>query len=322
MLQEIIALRQRIGQCAANVRHLYDDPNPMDAISQELLQQNQNPVVEAARVLGLAQRLDQQLAERQDFFRGGDEWDQQAEQALLSQRQSLPPVVRPLSARLTVARLQAYQAGLTNDIPGLVQCVEQQPPVPTGPFAPALFPIDVDAFEEILLTCAARAERQVNQTELQRTPDRNDCNQNVHFRGEVITRAMAFGTLKGEAAENCVQQTMTRMGRANEVVMEATYYPHQDRVEYLGSNVQRYGSQRPDVVLYHLNRFHHDIDAIRRVYDYKFPCPPAFGAQSAWRQYRGNDQRFAGLNQGQIYRNLLRAEVFMVSPGTIYSGGA
>jgi hypothetical protein len=180
----------------------------------------------------------------------------------------------------------------------------------------------VGEFEERLVECARQAERQVNASFFgNRTPTREECGEEVVVDGcsKPMTRAMLLGQQKHVLALQCAQEVLEQLWPAPySIEQRYRYYRHARFVETVsreeearliaqGCTRELWRTIKPDLVL------HADRHLLRSVLtlDFKFPCPDT--NKPRWRRY-GDDSAYAGADQGDIYRDALGGDAWIISP--------
>ncbi len=181
---------------------------------------------------------------------------------------------------------------------------------------------DVNEFEEHLVECARKAERQIN-SELfgDRSPTRQECGEEVLVDGcsEPITRAMLLGQRKHELALQCAEEVLRQRWPAPySIEQRYRYYQHARLVETVskaeearliaqGCTRELWRTIKPDLVL------HEDRRLLRAVLtlDFKFPCPET--NEPRWTRY-GENSAYSGSEQGRIYKEALGGEALIISP--------
>jgi hypothetical protein len=182
----------------------------------------------------------------------------------------------------------------------------------------------VSDFEERLEECAKQAERQVNSSFFgNRSPTREECGEEVDVDGcgKPLTRAMLLGRQKHALALQCAREVLEQLWPAPfSIEQRYRYYQHARILEFVsrqeearliaqGCTPELRRTIKPDIVL------HADHDLLRSVLtlDFKFPCPDTNRPQ--WTRY-GENSAYAGSHQGEIYKQALGGEVFLISPRT------
>ncbi|ATB43682.1 hypothetical protein CYFUS_009162 [Cystobacter fuscus] len=182
----------------------------------------------------------------------------------------------------------------------------------------------VSDFEERLAECARQAEHQVNFSFFgNRSPTRAECGEEVDVDGcgGRITRAMLLGQRKHALALQCAREVLEQLWPAPfSIEQRYRYYKYAEILETVsreeearllaeGCTRALWRTIKPDIVL------HADRNLLRSVLtlDYKFPCPDT--NEPRWTRY-GESSAYAGFNQGEIYRQALGGEVFLISPMT------
>lgn len=180
----------------------------------------------------------------------------------------------------------------------------------------------VGEFEERLVECVIRAERQVNASYFgNRAPTRQECGEEVDVDGcgARITRAMQLGQQKHEVALQCARQVLEELWPGqfsleqryryypNARVLETVSREEEARLIAQGCTRELWRTIKPDLVL------HADGDLLRSVLtlDFKFPCPDS--NQPQWKQY-GEGSAYFGFNQGEIYKEALGGAALIISP--------
>jgi hypothetical protein len=186
-------------------------------------------------------------------------------------------------------------------------------------FAPSLLPLlkndhaVVEDFEERLVECARKAEREVNARYFgDRSPTRDECGEEVEVDGcsELITRAMQLGREKHELALQCAREVLEQMWPAPfSIEQRYRYYSHAEFLELISPEEEKrlleqgcirelWRTIKPDIVL------HADRNFLRAVLilDFKFPCPNTNAPRWTW---YGSASAYAGSTQDQIYRKAL-----------------
>ncbi|WNG51647.1 hypothetical protein F0U60_51665 [Archangium minus] len=180
----------------------------------------------------------------------------------------------------------------------------------------------VDELEESLKECARQAEYQVNSSLFgNRAPTREECGEELEVDGcgEPITRAMLLGRQKHVIALACAREVLTELWPAPfSIEQRYRYYRASRFIETIsqeeeqrlidqGCTRELWRTIKPDIVL------HKDYNLLQAVIilDFKFPCPPTNPAQ--WKQY-GQKSAYSGLNQGEVYKEALGGEVFLLTP--------
>ncbi|MFE8601368.1 hypothetical protein [Archangium violaceum] len=173
---------------------------------------------------------------------------------------------------------------------------------------------DVKVVEQVLTDCAQKANEQVNKEdeELQgREPTREECRQVVRMDGgKEVTRAMELGARKHEVALDCVRNAFAERFTQN-VRVEPTYqkdfstglwrWVDPKQVEewlQLGLTSMLWGALVPDIVI-HVSG---DPNQVRRIYDFKFPCPA--DNRPTWRPFTEGQAHYPN-HQGTMYRKAL-----------------
>lgn len=136
--------------------------------------------------------------------------------------------------------------------------------------------------EDILKDCAGQAEADVNQAAQKRDdvgkfrngkfPNEAECNKVLRIEGDdKVTLARELGTLKHEAAFQCVQARLSQKFPHN-FSIEPRYRrdPAPGTSGYVLTDRMQ-GSLRPDIVLH----FTRNATRIQCVFDFKFPCLPS-----------------------------------------------
>jgi hypothetical protein len=180
----------------------------------------------------------------------------------------------------------------------------------------------VSDFEERLEECARQAESQVNSSFFgNRSPTRAECGEEVDVDGcgGLITRAMLLGQRKHILALQCARDVLDQLWPAPfSIEQRYRYYQHARILETVsreeearllaqGCTPKLWRTIKPDIVL------HADRNLLRSVLtlDYKFPCPET--NEPRWTHY-GENSAYSGFNQGEIYKQALEGEVFLISP--------
>jgi hypothetical protein len=181
----------------------------------------------------------------------------------------------------------------------------------------------VGELEERLVECAIQAERQVNAAFFgDRAPTRQECGEEVEVDGcgARITRAMLLGQRKHEVALRCARKVLEELWRRPySIEQRYRYYPNAKVLETVsreeearlikeGCTHELWRTIKPDLVL------HEDHIPLRSVLtlDLKFPCPDT--NKPRWKEYDRNSA-YAGYSQGQLYKEALGGESFLISPG-------
>jgi hypothetical protein len=180
----------------------------------------------------------------------------------------------------------------------------------------------VGEMEARLEECARQAERQVNALHFgDRAPTREECGEEVEVEGcgERVTRAMVLGQRKHEVALQRAREVLEQLWPGPySIEQRYRYYPNAKVVETVsreeearlikqGCTHELWRTIKPDLVL------HADRNLLRSVLtlDYKFPRPETNRPQ--WKQYGGNSA-YSGSSQGEIYKEALGGETFLISP--------
>lgn len=181
----------------------------------------------------------------------------------------------------------------------------------------------VGELEERLVECAIKAERRINTVFFgDRAPTRKECGEEVEVDGcgARITRAMVLGQRKHEVALQCAREVLEELWRRPySIEQRYRYYPNagiletvsrqeEARLVVQGCAGELWRTIKPDLVL------HADRDLLRSVLtlDFKFPCPDT--NEPRWSQY-GENSAYAKSNQGQVYKDALGGQPFLISPG-------
>ncbi len=178
-------------------------------------------------------------------------------------------------------------------------------------------------FEQQLIECARLAERQVNSQFFgNRSPTRQECGEEVFVDGcdGPISRAMHLGKLKHDVALQCAQQVLEQLWPAPfSIEQRYRYYPHAKFLEPVskeeearliaqGCTRELWRTIKPDIVL------HKDRSSLLRsvlTLDFKFPCPDT--NEPRWTRY-GENSAYSGRTQGDVYKEALEGEVWIISP--------
>jgi hypothetical protein len=180
----------------------------------------------------------------------------------------------------------------------------------------------VNELDERLWECARRAERQVNAAHFGgRAPTRAECGEEVMVDGcpEPITRAMLLGQQKHAVALQCAREVLEpRWPRPFSIEQRYRYFPNTRLLETVsrqeetrliaqGCTSELWRTIKPDIVL------HADHGLLRSVLtlDLKFPCPDTNLPQ--WKRY-GESSAYPGRTQGELYKEALGGEPFLLSP--------
>jgi hypothetical protein len=193
-------------------------------------------------------------------------------------------------------------------------------------FAPVLLTLlqsdnAVNDFQERLEECARQAEREVNSSFFgNRSPTRAECGEEVDVDGcGRITRAMLLGQRKHVLALQCAREVLEQHWPAPfSIEQRYQYYQYAEIVETVsraqeadllarGCTPELWRTIKPDIVL------HADRDLLRSVLtlDFKFPCPETNDPR--WTRY-GQNSAYVGSTQGEIYKQALGGEAFLISP--------
>jgi hypothetical protein len=152
------------------------------------------------------------------------------------------------------------------------------------------------------------------------TPDADECKQETTDRqGRRVTWAMRLGTEMHEVAQHCTKAALTRL-RPGGFSLEQRYRydsatgqwklvsTDQERLlEETGNGGELMGTLQPDVVIHPGNPL-----MVQAVYDFKFPCANT-DKRPEWRKYP-NGHPYAGMRQGNLYKNALGTTPHMVVP--------
>lgn len=175
---------------------------------------------------------------------------------------------------------------------------------------------EVARVEHVLVECAKRANREVNDRMLGpgRRTTRELCEEQVvDANGRTVKRGVLLGNAKHEAALACVQEELgaTDAGRFS---LEPRYLRDaktgltrwldpEEVARWLaaGQFFLLTGTIAPDVVLHALG----NPLKVQRIYDFKFPCPVTNPPQ--WDIYPEGSP-FADKPQGVVYQELLSSE--------------
>jgi hypothetical protein len=182
----------------------------------------------------------------------------------------------------------------------------------------------VEEFEEHLVECAMKAERQVNASLFgNRSPTREECGEELETDGcgVPLTRAMLLGQQKHVLALQCAHEVLEKFWPASfSLEQRYRYYPNAQFLETVsrkeearliaqGCTRELWRTIKPDIVL------HADHNSQRAVLtlDFKFPCPDT--NEPRWTRYK-ETSAYAGYNQGEIYKQALGGEALLISPQT------
>lgn len=156
-------------------------------------------------------------------------------------------------------------------------------------------PIAVVDFKKILKDCVKSAQTCVDSKNP--NPPQNDkeweeyCKKNKKKRGDKV----------GEEAEACVKQKMAAQNRSDEIACDQPYRGPPPKATGKPREVID-GTVRPDVVLHAPGA----SNSVRRVYDFKAPCPPS--NMPRWGK-RGS------FGQGENYIRTFKQAPKLVAPG-------
>ena len=169
--------------------------------------------------------------------------------------------------------------------------------------------------EEALVRCVREADRRVNDIHFQgKSPSAEICGQ-IKV-GERTTWAAYLGLFKHEESWPCLRAELDKLmpGRyllhprfkLNEQTGQWEHWNENKVKEIIASQgwTGLTGTIEPDLILMDATRL------IVRIYDLKFPCPDT--NWSGWRRYLDGPNE--GSNQGRVYKEVLHAEAFLVSP--------
>jgi hypothetical protein len=180
----------------------------------------------------------------------------------------------------------------------------------------------VGEFEARLVECARLAERQVNAAHFgDRSPTRQECGEEVDVEGcnARVTRAMLLGQQKHALALQCAREVLAELWPAPfSIEQRYRYYPsiplletvspeEEARLIAQGCTRELWRTIKPDLVL-HADR---DLSRAVLILDFKFPCPDTNAPR--WTQY-GEKSAYVGTDQGQLYKDALGGEAFLISP--------
>jgi hypothetical protein len=183
-----------------------------------------------------------------------------------------------------------------------------------------------NALHERLQECVSQAEQKVNASFLgDREPTRDECGEelDVDGCGEPVTRAMLLGSRKHLLALACSRQVLQQLWPASfSVEQRYRYYRNARFLETISQEEERrlieqgctrelWRTIKPDIVL-HSNSA--PLTAVL-IIDFKFPCPPT--NTPTWKRY-GRASAYAGLNQGEVYKEALGGEALLLSPRGIF----
>jgi len=121
-------------------------------------------------------------------------------------------------------------------------------------------------------------------------------------------------------ALQCAREVLEELWRRPySIEQRYRYYPNARMLETVsrqeearllkeGCTRELWRTLKPDLVL------HADGDLLRSVLtvDFKFPCPDT--NKPRWKEYEGNSA-YVGYTQGQLYKEALGGEPFLISPG-------
>jgi hypothetical protein len=181
---------------------------------------------------------------------------------------------------------------------------------------------EVSRLEERLEECARLAERRVNSSYFgNRPPTRHECGEELVVDGcpTPITRAMLLGREKHVLALQCAREVLEELWPAPfSIEQRYRYYQHAQVLETVskaeearliqqGCTRELWRTIKPDIVL------HADRNLLRSILtlDFKFPCPDT--NKPRWTEY-GDKSAYTGYNQGDIYRQALGGEAYLISP--------
>jgi hypothetical protein len=174
--------------------------------------------------------------------------------------------------------------------------------------------------EQVLKDCVEQANAEVNLRRFGANPTRAQCSEQVGVdtKGNPITRSMTLGTEKHQVAFRCIQErlpsawpggfSLEQRYRYDRQAQQTTLVSEEDAQALLrqGRSDELRGTLRPDIVI-HAGE---PLQALA-VYDLKFPCPGT--NQPKWNDYPQGHPYFRS-NQGQIYREALKATPALVAP--------
>jgi hypothetical protein len=175
--------------------------------------------------------------------------------------------------------------------------------------------------DEALAECADAARSAVMLKHFQRSPTREECNEQVgtDSKGKPITRAMQLGVEQHAIALQCAEHKLNELKpggfsikpryRVDPRTGQAAYMPRKE-VEALlsqGRGAELRGTIEPDIVI-HEGQPHQ----VQDVYDYKFPCVNT-SQRTPWRKYpKGHTHE--GSTQGDVYREALGGKPARIQP--------
>jgi hypothetical protein len=154
-----------------------------------------------------------------------------------------------------------------------------------------------------------------------RAPTRAECGEEVDVDGcgARVTRAMLLGQQKHVLALQCAREVLEELWpKPYSVEQRYRYYPNAGVLETVsreeearlireGCTGELWRTIKPDLVL------HADGDLLRSVLtlDFKFPCPESNVPR--WKEY-DRKSAYSPNNQGQVYKQALKGEPFLISP--------
>jgi len=180
----------------------------------------------------------------------------------------------------------------------------------------------VGEFEERLVDCARRAERQVNASFFgNRAPTRAECGEEVVVDGcaKPITRAMLLGQQKHVLALQCAREVLEQLWpKPFSLEQRYRYYPNAKVLEIVtreeearliaqGCTRELWRTIKPDIVLQADDNWRRSALTL----DFKFPCPDT--NEPRWRNY-GEDSAYAGDTQDEVYKAALGGKALIISP--------
>ncbi len=184
--------------------------------------------------------------------------------------------------------------------------------------------IDIEAslykrITETLVQCADDARSAIMLQHFgNRGPTREECNEQVLYHGQRISRARQLGIEQHAWALDCAQQRLKVLipGRFSlspryrvDPKTKRAQYLSREQVEALlnaGRGAELRGSIEPDVVI-HAGSPHQ----IQAIFDFKFPC--VNGGEPQWGEY-SEGHPYQDLNQGRVYEQVLGVKPLRVIP--------